>query len=82
MKEENFEGQVHGGLNANICIDKRYFHLLIPKKGKIIHVTGTSEDYEGVGIVICQIGDDPVTIPPYPLYLMRDYLKIRFLRKQ
>ena len=81
-KGGNFEAQVDGGLNTNIFIDKRYFHLLIPKKGKRIHVTGTSADYEGVGIVICQIGDDSVTIPPYSLYLMRDYLKIRFLRQQ
>ena len=82
VKEANVEVQNDGRSNANIFTDKRYFHLLIPKKGKRIHVTGTSGDYEGVGIVICQIGDDSVTIPPYSLYLMRDYLKIRFLRQQ
>ena len=59
-----------------------YFHLLTPTKRNIIQVTGPSGDCKGVGIVICQIGDDSVTIPPYSLYLMRDYLKIRFLRQQ
>ena len=33
---------------------------------------GTSGEYEGVGIVIIQIGDNPVTIPLYSSYLMRD----------
>ena len=46
--------------------------MITPTKGKIIQVTGTSGNYEGVGIVICQIGDDPVIIPIYPSYLMRD----------
>ena len=51
---------------------KDIFIYLLLKKKKIIQVTGTSGDYEGVGIVICQIRYDPVTIPLYPLYLMRD----------
>ena len=72
VKEENDEVQNDGRSNANIFTDKRYFHLLTPTKGKIIQVTGTSGEYEGVGIVIIQIGDDPVTIPLYPSYLMRD----------
>ena len=52
--------------------DKRYFHLRTPTKEKIIQVTGISGDYEGVGIVICQIGDDPITISLYLSYLIRD----------
>ena len=72
VKEANVEAQIDGGSNANIITDKRYFNLLTSTKGKIIQVTGSSGDYEGVGIVICQIGDDPVTIPLYPSYLMRD----------
>ena len=72
MKDENVEAQVDGRSNANIFIDKRYFHLLTSAKGKIIQVTMTSGDYEGVEIVICQIGEDPVKNPLYPSYLMRD----------
>ena len=41
-------------------------------KGEIIQVTGTSGDCEGVEILICQIGDDPVKNPLYPSYLMRN----------
>ena len=52
VKDENVEAQVDGGSNANIFIDKRYFHLLTSAKGKIIQVTMTSGDYEGVEIVI------------------------------
>ena len=48
---------------------KDIFIYLLPKK---IQVIGTSGEYEGVGIVIIQIGDDPETIPLYPSYLMRD----------
>ena len=73
VKEANVGAQTDGGSNANIFTDKRDFHLLTPTKGKIIQVTGTSGDYEGVGIVICQIGDVPVPIPLYPSYLMRDH---------
>ena len=72
VKEKNVEAQIDGGSNANIFTDKRNFHLLTPTKGKIIQVTGTSGDYEGVGIVICQIGDYPITISLYLSYLMRD----------
>ena len=53
VKEENVEAQIDGGSNANIFTDKRYFHLLTPTKRKRIQVTGTSGDYEEVGIVIC-----------------------------
>ena len=48
------------------------FSFTYSYKGNIIQVTGTSGDYEGVWIIICQIGDDPVTIPLYSSYLMRD----------
>ena len=73
VKEAIVEAQVDGGSNAKICTNKNYFYLLTSTKGKIIQVTWTSGDYEGVGIVICQIGDDPVPIPLYPSYLMRDH---------
>ena len=47
-----------------------FIYLLLQRK--IIQVTRTSGEYTGVGIVIIQIGDDPVSIPLYPSYLMRD----------
>ena len=53
VKEANVEAQIDGGSNANIFTDKRYFYLLTPTKRKRIQVTGTSGDYEEVGIVIC-----------------------------
>ena len=34
VKEANVEVQNDGRSNANIFTDKRYFHLLIPKKEK------------------------------------------------
>ena len=51
---------------------QKTFSFTYSYKGKIIKVTWTSGDYEGVGIVIYQIGNDPVTIPLYPSYLMRN----------
>ena len=60
-----------GGSNSQIFRDETYFHAFTPTKGKITQVTWDTGEYEGVGIVLCQIGEEMI-IPLYPAYLMRD----------
>ena len=71
------KGGKHGGTNiwrikCKYIYRQKMFPFTYSYKGKILQVTGTSGEFEGVGIVIIQIGDNPVTITLYPSYLTRD----------
>ena len=65
----DIEAQVDGGSNANIFDKYEYFFTFTPCKGNIQQVTGDCGQYQGVGIVLCRIGQD-IIIPLYPCYLM------------
>ena len=65
----DIEVQVDGGSNANIFDKSKYFYTFTPYKGNIQQVTGDCGQYEGVGIVLCRIGQD-IIVPLYPSYLM------------